>query len=379
MGGVAILGAGGFVGTRLLEMAVLGGRTDIVPVVRSFRSVARNARLGVPHRLGDASRPDSLGRALDGCDTVVNLTAGDSADILRTTESIYAAALAARARVLIHMSTAAVYGRVDQPDLPDDAPPRLDHWMLYARQKGLAENFLRERMADRRIAIVVLRPSLIWGPGSHWVMRPATELLDGNAYLIGGGDGICDLVYVDNLVRSIDAVARHPAPPSGFYHVADNERTTWRDYYAALADGLGVDMKTVHIVGDRYRVGLRDRVEELKELPAYAWLKGRLSLEARTAIKLRLARARARDRAAGPAANGNPVVTREMWGLQTTRSALPTGKFLATYGDQNRTSFASGIAASLAWLRFIGLGADDLPGRARPNADRAAAVTGIPS
>ena len=43
-GGVAILGAGGFVGARVLEMAVLGGRTDIVPVVRAFRSVARVLR-----------------------------------------------------------------------------------------------------------------------------------------------------------------------------------------------------------------------------------------------------------------------------------------------------------------------------------------------
>ena len=49
MGGrVAVLGAGGFVGARLLEMAVLSGRTDIVPVVRSFRSAGRSAQLAFP-------------------------------------------------------------------------------------------------------------------------------------------------------------------------------------------------------------------------------------------------------------------------------------------------------------------------------------------
>jgi nucleoside-diphosphate-sugar epimerase len=372
MGGVAVLGAGGFVGTRSLEMAVLGGRTDIVPVVRSFRSVARSAHLGVPHRLGDASRPDSLRRALDGCDAVVNLTAGDSADILRTTESIYAAALAARARVLVHLSSAVVYGRVDRADLPDDAPPRLDHWMLYARQKGLAENFLRERMADGPLAIVVLRPSLIWGPGSHWVLRSATALVGGTAYLVGGGDGICNLVYVDDLVRSIDAVVAHPAPPSGFYNVGSDGRTTWREFYGALAAGLGVDMRTVHSASDTYRVGVRDRVEAMKELAAYGWLKDRFSLETRTNIKLRLARARARDRRAAPVSNGGPVVTREMWDLQTTRYELPTAKFRAAYGHQNRSSFASGIAASLAWLRFIGFDARDPLERVTSNEGRAA-------
>jgi hypothetical protein len=44
-----------------------------------------------------------------------------------------------------------------------------------------------------------------------------------------------------------------------------------------------------------------------------------------------------------------------MWDLQGTRYPLPTDAFRAAYGHRNETSFASGIAASLAWLRFIGL------------------------
>ncbi len=355
-GGVAIVGAGGFVGTRALEMAVLGGRTDIVPVVRAFRSVARVANLGMSHRLGDASRPDSLERALAGCEAVVNLTTGDPADILRTTQSIYAAAVAAGARLLVHLSSAAVYGQVERPDLSDDAPPQLDHWMPYAREKGRAENWLRERIAEGRIAIVVLRPGLIWGPRSPWVLGPAAELVRGAAYLVAGGQGICNLMYVDNLVRSIDAVVAHPTQVSGFYHVADDETTTWREYYGALASGLGVDPATVHTVpGDRYRVGVRGVVEELKTLPPYQWLKDRLSLETKAAIKLRLKLALERDRPAQQGTNASPVVTRDMWHLQTTRYRLPTTKFRATFGHRNLSSFASGLAASLAWLRFIGL------------------------
>ena len=44
-----------------------------------------------------------------------------------------------------------------------------------------------------------------------------------------------------------------------------------------------------------------------------------------------------------------------MWEVQATRYPLPTTKFRATFGTPNRGSFRSGIAASLAWLRFIGL------------------------
>jgi nucleoside-diphosphate-sugar epimerase len=366
-GAIAILGAGGFVGARMLEMSFLAGRTDIVPVVRSFRSVARVANLGMSHRLGDASQPESLERALAGCEVVVNLTTGDPADILRTTRSIYRAAVASGVRRLIHASSATVYGQVAQPDLPDDSPPQLDHWMPYAREKGLAENFLRDMMAERRLDIVVLRPGLIWGPRSPWVIRPAVQLASGSAYLVGDGGGICNLIYVDNLVRSIEAVIAHPQQVSGFYNVADDETTTWREYYAAFAAGLGVDPATVHTVpADRFRTGLGGLAEELKKLPPYQWLKYRLSPETKSAIKLRLKLAFDRD---GPAQSGNsasPEVTRDMWHLQTTRHPLPTSRFKAAFGHQNRSSFASGLAASLAWLRFTGFDqvrAQDSPGQ----------------
>ncbi len=348
-----MVGAGGFVGARLLEMAILGGRADVVPVVRSYKSVARNANLGAPHRLGDAMRAESLERALDGCDAVVNLTTGDPSEIVRTTKNVYAAAVAAGARVLVHLSSATVYGQIERPDLPDDAPPRLDHWMPYARQKGLAENFLRERMADGHLAIVVLRPGLVWGPGSPWVLGPANDLVRGGAYLVGDGSGICNLMYVDDLVRSIHAVVARPV--TGFYNVADDETTTWRTFYGALAAGLGVNMNAVHRVsGDRYRAGLHDRLDAVRSLRAYRWLKDRLALETRTALKLRLAELRGGDEPA-MSGTGSTVVTRTFWDLQTTRCSLPTSLFRATFGHQNRGSFASGLAASLAWLRFIGL------------------------
>jgi nucleoside-diphosphate-sugar epimerase len=355
-GRIAIVGAGGFVGARLLEMAVIHGRTDIVPVVRAHRSVARLANLGIEHRLADASRPESLAPVLAGCDTVVNLTSGDPDNIQRTTESLYAAAVTAGARLLVHLSSATVYGQVERPGLPEDAPPLLDHWMPYARAKGLAENYLRERMAEGRLTIVVLRPGLIWGPGSPWVLRPASELLAGSAYLAGDGSGICNLAYVDNLVHSIDAVAAHPAPAAGFYNIADNGTTTWREYYSALAAGLGVDMATVHAVpADRFRAGAGSFVEALKKLPPYSWLKAGLPPETKAAIKLRVKRLLDSEAPIEAGTGASPDVARDIWHLQTTRYPLPAARFPAAFGNRNRVSLAAGLAASLAWLRFIGV------------------------
>jgi FkbM family methyltransferase len=48
-----------------------------------------------------------------------------------------------------------------------------------------------------------------------------------------------------------------------------------------------------------------------------------------------------------------------MWQIQTTRYPLANARFQTTFGHQNHCPFASGMAASLTWLRFIGF---DEPG-----------------
>ena len=358
-GGVAVVGAGGFVGGRLIEMRIIEGRSDFVPIVRAARSLGRVANLGIRHRIADASDSDALARAIAGCSAVVNLTKGDDDKIVSTTRSIYTAAVDAGARLIVHLSSAVVFGQLDRPDLPDDAAPTPVSWMPYAREKALAEDFLRERMGDGRVAIVVLRPSLVWGPGSPWVLGPARELVAGAAYLIGDGRGICDLIYADNLVRSIEAVVAHAEPPSGFYNVGDDETTTWREYYAALAAGLELDVAAVRTVSaDRYRPGMRDTLQRVQRSRMYRWAKDRVSPDTRATIKQRLARGLvARSPRESPVAA--PAVTREIWQLQTSRYRLPTARFARTFGHHNTTTFRTGMDASLEWLRFIGLAAGD--------------------
>ena len=354
-GCVAVLGAGGFVGARFVEMAALEGDDHVVPVVRALRSVGRNAHLGISHRVGDASRPDSLARAIEGCDVVVDLTKGDTAKILRTTQSVYAAAKAVGARLIVHLSSAVVYGNVDRPDLPDDAPPSAGHRSLYASQKSLAESFLRERTTDPRLKVVVLRPSLIWGPGSPYVLGTASDLLRGSAYLVADGVGICNLMYVDNLVDSIKAVIGHPAVTSGFYHVGDDELTTWRDFYLAIASGIGVKPETIHMFPDGdYRSGMHARLEDLQSFRAYAWLKHRVPKQTRAAIRDRLGLGRGDGFALVAGGGADPSVTRELWELQRTHYRLPTARFQAVFGRPHSVTFEKGMAASLAWLRFIG-------------------------
>ncbi len=117
--------------------------------------------------------------------------------------------------------------------------------------------------------IVLLRPSVVYGPRSRWIADAARQLLDGTAYLIGNGDAVCNGIYVDNLIHAIErALAVHQAA-GGAFLVGDAERVTWRDFYQTLADALGVPMETVRSIEPPvFCRPLKERVGAFAALPA---------------------------------------------------------------------------------------------------------------
>jgi len=70
---VAVVGASGFVGTRLLEQFILGQIAEVVPVVRSFASLGVISRFDLPWKVCDVTNTDDLAKAFSGCDAVVHL------------------------------------------------------------------------------------------------------------------------------------------------------------------------------------------------------------------------------------------------------------------------------------------------------------------
>src|SRR5204863_129180 len=98
---IAVLGAGSFVGARLIEMAAAAGSTKVVPIVRSCKSLARLSKFGVEYRRGDVSRVESLGPAISGCDVVLNLTIDEPLQMATNTKAICKACETAGVQLLI--------------------------------------------------------------------------------------------------------------------------------------------------------------------------------------------------------------------------------------------------------------------------------------
>ena len=66
LGRVAVLGAGGCVGSRLVEMLHLSAWANVVPVVRRVTAMAGLSRFPLDTQLADVREQDALVQALKG-------------------------------------------------------------------------------------------------------------------------------------------------------------------------------------------------------------------------------------------------------------------------------------------------------------------------
>ena len=78
---VAVLGAGGFVGARIMERAGLNHAWSTTPFLRSPRGLARIGKFDVRPSFPVADGVDDLSGRLGGYKAVVNVAVGDPENI----------------------------------------------------------------------------------------------------------------------------------------------------------------------------------------------------------------------------------------------------------------------------------------------------------
>ncbi|HEX2099074.1 MAG TPA: NAD(P)-dependent oxidoreductase [Candidatus Synoicihabitans sp.] len=359
---VAIIGANGFIGTRLVEQFHLGNRHEVVPLVRKPSSLALPARFAVDWRIADALDRESLAAGLRGCDAVVHAAIGDPRQIELMPEVLCAAAAAAGIRRVVCLSSASVHGQAPAPGTTDATPLRTDHALDYNNAKVRAEQSFFAEAARARLQAFALRPGVVFGPRSRWIADLAKDLRDGTAWLYRGGDGICNSIYVDNLVDAIDVALRAPAGAAGAYLVGDSETVTWREFYLPVAAKLGIPAANIESL-DKLPVftrTTRDKIERAVASPSIQALLPAVPHRLKQFTKAVLASGNgpARPSAWSLPASPKSRITEELALLQQCRWKLPHTKAQSGLGYAPSTTFADGMVRSLAWLAFAEGGGD---------------------
>ena len=362
----AVIGASGFVGLRTVELLAPRGDCTVRPVVRAASSLAVLARQRLNWRIADLLAPAPLAAALRGCAVCIHAAIGDAGQIVRMAAATYAACAAAGVRRLVWLSSASVHGQ-DCPVGTDESSPLHDHHpLVYNNAKVRAERRLAALARDRRVEVVLLRPGVVFGPRSRWLADFAADLAAGRAAWIDEGRGVCNSIYIDNLVEAIRLAATVPAAAGQTFLVGDAETVSWAEFLLPIAAHLGHDRDAIHAVAPpRIEPERESRLAALTTSPAYARLGTLVPGRAKRLVKALAAAwpatAPRRDSWTLRAPRPAPRLTAELALLQQCRWKLPHAKATRILGYRPPVPFAVGLARSLGWLDFAGVGTTNTP------------------
>lgn len=238
---IAVTGAGGFLGRRVVER--LAPRAGHVRAgVRTAPPAPRRPSFAAPPRASlvacDVRDPASMEAAFRGAEAVVHCAGGDEDSTVTGTRNVLAVARKQGVGRVIHLSSAVVYGPATGA-VDEATPPHSEGWR-YADWKIASEQDCRTAIADGQ-DVVVLRPSIVYGPGARtWGVELGDRLRSGVWGCLGPlGEGTCNLVFVDDVVEAIWLSITRAAPGGGWYNINGSRLTTWNEFFRLYNRALG--------------------------------------------------------------------------------------------------------------------------------------------
>lgn len=351
------MGASGFVGSRIVEMFHLGGLGEIRPIVRSFGGLARLARFDLDCRLADALDEAALTKAFEGCEVVIHSVAGHPDVIEGSIATTYRAASSAGIKRIVYLSTASVFGQAPAIGTDDGTPLSDRQAQPYNNWKVRAERSLLRERKNGSVEIVILRPGIVFGPRDRWISAIANELLTGTAYLVNGGKGICNSIYVDNLVHAAYLAMTAEGADGEAFIVGDAETVAWADFYEGIARKLGIPYDEIHNVSPpNFEKTFKERIDGFRGLKATQAALPIFPSKLKRSVKAALYAWPDTPEPSQWAGNGGPTpeITMEMTELHQCHYKLPHEKAERVLGYKPIVTFEEGCQRTFEWLRFAG-------------------------
>ncbi len=129
-----------------------------------------------------------------------------------------------------------VYGKVTGQI--DESAPLNYSGKVYPDSKVDAEKLCRDYQ-KRGLPIVILRPTIVYGPFSRdWTIRLTERFVSGSWGTFPQVDGLCNAVYVDDLVHAIFLAMTEEKAVSEAFNISGAEAVTWNDFYRQMNNAL---------------------------------------------------------------------------------------------------------------------------------------------
>jgi nucleoside-diphosphate-sugar epimerase len=254
---VLITGGTGFIGSRLALACAAKGYGVHVLGLKNTRAEAVNHRLlsqaGIRIITGSVLDVPTLTAAVAGVDVVFHLAAAQHEanvpdqkfwDVNVTgTRHLLAVCVQQGVKRVVHGSTIGVYGKALSGEINEESPTAPDN--IYGTTKLEGEK-LALAFCDR-LPVVVIRISETYGPGDRRLLKLFKGIKKRMFFMIGKGDNLHHLIYIDDLIDGLLAAATTPSAVGQVFLLAGPSAVSTNEMASTIAMQVGGTIPVLHI------------------------------------------------------------------------------------------------------------------------------------
>ncbi|MHB1375928.1 MAG: NAD-dependent epimerase/dehydratase family protein [Candidatus Humimicrobiaceae bacterium] len=252
---ILVTGGTGFTGGHLVKKLLEDSSNELRVIARNEKKAEGLKKLGVEVIIGDISDKEAVFRAVKGVDIVFHVAAAyreaktdDSYywDVnYKGTKYILEASLEYGVKRVVHTSTIGLISSVKNP--PSNEEEAYSPGDVYQNSKCEAEKEALRYAREKGLAVSVVRPAAIYGPGDLRMLKMFKMIAQKRWIFFGNGRAYLHMVYIDDLVDGYILCSRKEEAIGQVFIIGGEKYTSLNELSALIAAEFNVKTPRIHV------------------------------------------------------------------------------------------------------------------------------------
>jgi len=252
---ILVTGGTGFTGGHLVKKLLEDSSNELRVIARNEKKAEGLKKFGVEVVIGDISDKEAVFKAVKGMDIVFHVAAAyreaktDDAyywDVnYKGTKYILDACLEYGVKRVVHTSTIGLVSSVKNP--PSNEEEDYSPGDVYQNSKCEAEKEALRYAREKGLAISVVRPAAIYGPGDLRMLKMFKMIAQKRWIFFGNGRAYLHMVYIDDLINGYLLCSQKEEAIGQVFIIGGEKYISLNELSALIAAEFNVKTPSIHV------------------------------------------------------------------------------------------------------------------------------------